>query len=165
MDELDLELHAAELITALDRGGLTVSVSESLTGGQLAMTIARSPGSAPVFLGGLVAYHRITKHRLLGTEPDAVVTPEAAVTMAQSTRTLLATDIAVSVTGVAGPDEQEGVPVGTVFGGWAVEERAGAERWHFEGDPAEICQQTVDAALRMASRVASAEHEARHVSA
>jgi nicotinamide-nucleotide amidase len=72
--------------------------------------------------------------------------------MAQATRDLLASDVAVAVTGVAGPDEQEGVEVGTVFGGWAVADDAGAERWHFEGDPEEICLQTVDAALRMALR-------------
>jgi nicotinamide-nucleotide amidase len=152
MDDTQLESKATELIAALERGGYALAVAESLTGGQLAMTIARMPESSEVFLGGLVSYHRIIKHQLLGTELDRVVTPEAAVTMAQSTRDLFASDVAVAVTGVAGPDEQDGVEVGTVFGGWAVADNAGAERWHFDGDPAEICRQTIDAALRMALR-------------
>ncbi len=152
MDD-ELESRATELISALHRGGgLGLAVAESLTGGQIAMVVARTPGSGEVFLGGLVTYHRITKHHLLGVDLDNVVSPDAAVTMAQGTREMLDADIAVAVTGVAGPEEQEGVEVGTVFGGWATRRVAGAERWHFDGEPEEICRETTDAALRMAIR-------------
>jgi len=154
MDD-DLQARSTELVSALDRGGLGLAVAESLTGGQLAMTIARTPESGDIFLGGLVTYHRIVKHHLLAVDLDHVVSPDAAVTMAQGTRDLLGADVAVAVTGVAGPEEQEGVEVGTVFGGWATPYDAGAERWHFDGDPEEVTRQTVDAALRMAIRAAT----------
>ena len=96
---------------------LTVSVAESCTGGLLAARIVDTPGSGEWFLGGLVAYDEDTKFRLLGVAPGRVITRRAAAQMAAGVRSLIGADLGVSITGVAGPDTEEGQPVGTVYVG------------------------------------------------
>ncbi len=98
--------------------GLTLATMESCTGGLLASTITDVPGSSDYFKGGLVAYSAETK-AAFGVDSTLIaqkgtVDPEVAVAMARAARLLLKADVGIGVTGVAGPAEVEGKPVGTV---------------------------------------------------
>ena len=97
----------------------TLAVMESLTGGLLASTITDVPGSSRYFRGGVVAYSSEVKVQM-GVpgeiiEQHGAVSPETARAMASAARQLLQADYGIGVTGVAGPDLQEGKPVGTVY--------------------------------------------------
>jgi len=121
---------AAALVAVLTARGLTVAVAESLTGGLLVAELVRVPGASAVVVGGVVAYDTAIKHSLLGVDADLLarrgaVDPEVARQMAVGVRTALAVDgraadIGISTTGVAGPDPQDGKPVGTVYLGFAI---------------------------------------------
>ena len=121
---------AAALVALLTARGLTVAVAESLTGGLLVAELVRVPGASAVVVGGVVAYDTAIKHSLLGVDADLLarrgaVDPEVARQMAVGVRTALAVngraaDIGISTTGVAGPDPQDGKPVGTVYLGFAI---------------------------------------------
>jgi nicotinamide-nucleotide amidase len=126
---------------------LTVAVAESCTGGLLMARIVATPGSGDWFKGGVVAYRPEVKFELLRVDPGPVVTSRAAEQMAQGVRRLLEADIGISTTGVAGPDTEEGRPVGTVFVALADREAVEAFAMHLSGDPDEIREQVVDFAL------------------
>ncbi len=113
-----------ELLERLAGRGETLATAESLTGGRLASLVTAVPGSSRVYVGGVVAYAASVKQDLLGVpaelvERHGVVSPECARAMAEGARRRLGATYAVSTTGVAGPDSQEGHPVGTVFVGIA----------------------------------------------
>jgi len=98
----------------------TLATAESLTGGRLAALVTGVPGASRVYRGGVVAYATDLKQSLLGVSDElvaryGVVSAECARAMAEGARAALGATYAVSTTGVAGPDEQEGRPVGTVF--------------------------------------------------
>jgi PncC family amidohydrolase len=95
--------------------GLTIGVAESLTCGAIATRLGEPPGGGRVFAGAVVAYLSEVKHRVLDVPPGPVVSPDAAAAMAAGVARLLDVDTAVAATGVAGPDPQDGQPVGTVF--------------------------------------------------
>lgn len=105
---------ASEVVSRLADRKWTIAVAESLTGGGLGSAITAVPGASAVFLGGVVSYATSVKRSLLGVSAESVVSDVAAHEMADGVRTLLGSDVAVSLTGVAGPDEQEGHPVGTI---------------------------------------------------
>ncbi len=102
--------------------GLQLAVMESCTGGLLASTITDSPGASESFRGGLVSYTTDVKtqfgvsHEIV--DEFGVISPECAIAMATAARNVLGADIGVGITGVAGPDTQEGKPVGTVHVGY-----------------------------------------------
>lgn len=121
-------MNAAAILQHLESRGLKLAIAESLTGGLLSAEFVSVPGASNVLLGAIVAYQTSLKHELLGVsrtllENQGAVDPEVAVQMAAGVRTKLAnksnTDeirvIGVSTTGVAGPDAQDGVSVGTVY--------------------------------------------------
>lgn len=97
--------------------GLTLAVAESVTGGLVGARLTDVAGSSTVFRGGVVSYATDVKQQLLGVDDGPVVSESAARQMAHGVRELLGADIAVSLTGVAGPDEQDGQPVGTLYVG------------------------------------------------
>ena len=99
----------------VEEAGLTVAVAESMTGGLVASRLVEVPGASDWFKGGVVSYASEVKFDLLGVPEGPVVSEPAAAAMAEGVAKLLGTDIGLSVTGVAGPAEQEGQPVGTVF--------------------------------------------------
>jgi nicotinamide-nucleotide amidase len=105
--------HAVAKVLA--QRGLTLAVAESLTGGLVASRLVNVPGASGWFRGGIVSYATDLKHDLLGVPEGPVVTSEAAAAMAEGVRRRLGADIGLGVTGVAGPDEQEGQRPGTVF--------------------------------------------------
>ena len=100
--------------------GHTLAVAESLTGGMLAERLTAMPGSSAAFRGGIVAYAAEAKSALLGVDPalltaHGAVHPEVALAMARGARERLTASHGLATTGVAGPDEQDGQAVGTVF--------------------------------------------------
>ena len=111
---LDDQNMEAVIISMLAERSLTVAVAESLTGGYVAGRLCAVPGASQVFQGGLIAYQSRIKYELLGLAEGPVVTEAAALAMAHGVRRLLGSDIGLATTGVAGPDEAEGRPVGTV---------------------------------------------------
>ena len=102
--EQDADLVGA----ALRHGGRTLAVAESLTGGLLASTFARAPGASEWFRGGIVAYCSQVKYDVLDVPNGPVVSEAAATAMARGAARLLKGNIALAVTGVGGPDRQDG---------------------------------------------------------
>ncbi len=99
------------------RRGLTLAVAESVTGGLVGGRLTDIPGSSDVFRGGVISYATEVKQQLLGVSGGPVVSESAAREMAAGVRELLGADIGLSLTGVAGPAEQDGQPAGTLFVG------------------------------------------------
>ena len=125
---------AAALHAALLERGETVGCAESLTGGQLAAGLSGTPGASGTFRGGVVTYATELKRRLLGVTATDIISGECAMQMAAGARDLLDVDWALSTTGVAGPDLQEGQPAGTVYVGLAGRDSARFVRLTLEGD-------------------------------
>ena len=130
---------------ALKARGMTFATAESCTGGLIAKRITDVPGASLVFMGGVVSYTDTVKHRVLGVpaemlEEYGAVSAPVARAMAEGARKATTADLAVSVTGVAGPDRDErGNAVGTVFVGFSSPEETVAERFDFgEKSRAEI---------------------------
>lgn len=120
--------------------GLTLAVAESVTGGLVGARLTAISGSGDVLRGGIVAYASDVKFALLGVPEGPVVTAPAAEAMAAGVRRLLNADIGLATTGVAGPTEQEGQPVGTVFLGLAHGERVRSTLVRLPGDRNRIRQ-------------------------
>ena len=97
--------------------GLTLAVAESVTGGLVGGRLTDIPGASDVFRGGVISYATEVKQSLLGVSEGPVVNEIAAQQMAVGVRNRLGADIGLSLTGVAGPAEQDGQPVGTLFVG------------------------------------------------
>jgi nicotinamide-nucleotide amidase len=98
----------------------TLGVVESVTGGLVGARLADPPGASEVYRGSIVAYATDVKRSVLGVTAEHVVSRESAEQMADGARRVLGADVGIAVTGVAGPTEQDGQPVGTVFFGFAV---------------------------------------------
>ena len=98
----------------------TVAAAESLTAGLLAAVLAEIPGVSATLRGGIVCYATDLKSTLVGVDPDLLarrgaVDPEVARQLARGVRIRCSADIGIGLTGVAGPDPQDGIPPGTVF--------------------------------------------------
>jgi nicotinamide-nucleotide amidase len=120
VDDESMEFAVGRSLAA---GGLTLAVAESLTGGLIASRLVAVPGASEWFAGGIVAYDSAVKRSLLGVPSDVpVVSAACAIAMAQGVRAAFGTDVGLATTGVAGPTEQDGRPVGTVFIGLALGE-------------------------------------------
>ncbi|MFC4811216.1 competence/damage-inducible protein A [Paenibacillus sp. GCM10023250] len=123
-EDITLEEVVVRLLRSSRR---TLASAESLTGGLLAQLITRIPGSSGEFTGGVVTYTNLMKHRLLsiplsqleGPGAPGAVSESTAALMAERVRELAESDFGVSLTGVAGPSESEGKPVGLVYFGLA----------------------------------------------
>lgn len=115
------EEAAAALLSALEKKGRTLATAESCTGGLIARRITALPGASRVYRGGVVSYWTDVKASVLGVPREILdvhgaVSEACARAMAQGARRITGADIAVSVTGTAGPDPDErGTPVGIVF--------------------------------------------------
>ncbi|BAN01966.1 CinA family nicotinamide mononucleotide deamidase-related protein [Ilumatobacter coccineus] len=99
------------------RRELSLAVAESVTGGLVGGRLTGVPGSSDVFLGGIISYATAVKQQVLGVSPGPVVTASAAREMADGVRAAVGADVGLSLTGVAGPGEQEGRRAGTLFVG------------------------------------------------
>lgn len=145
----------SEVGLALIEGQYTLTSAESLTAGMFVSELASVPGISAVLPGAFVTYSAATKHQLVGVSQElidshGVVSAEVAYAMAQGARDTLQTDFAISFTGVAGPDELEGHPAGTVFIGLVGPKQF--ERTlecHFKGDRSAVRQASVQAGMQM----------------
>jgi nicotinamide-nucleotide amidase len=122
------------VLDLLRERGLTLAVAESVTGGLISSRLTDTPGTSDVLRGGVVSYASEVKFDLLDVPEGPVVTAEAAKAMADGVRRRLGADVGLAVTGVAGPDTQDGQPVGTVFCGWALGEEVDAVHVQLPGD-------------------------------
>ena len=142
-----------DVLKALE--GKTLVTAESLTGGGIGAAITAVSGASAVYKGGVISYTNAVKNRILGVSAEALgtfgaVSEPVARQMAQGARRLLEADIAVSVTGLAGPGGDEyGNPVGTVFIGYADEHTTVVKHCLFSGTRQEIREQTIEAALSL----------------
>ena len=155
-------VELAELLERLVTAGETVAVAESLTGGLVCSTLVTVPGASRVVVGGIVAYQTDVKASVLGVSAELLaergaVDPDVALEMARAVRTKFGATIGISTTGVAGPDPQDGVPVGTVFVGIASDRDETVTRCDFEGSRDDIRTLAVGAALMLLENSLRAE--------
>jgi nicotinamide-nucleotide amidase len=111
VDEQSMESVVLDL---LRERGLTLGLAESVTGGLVAARLTEVPGASDVLRGSIVSYASEVKFDLLGVPDGPVVSEDAAAAMAAGAKRVLAADVALALTGVAGPTEQDGMPVGTL---------------------------------------------------
>jgi nicotinamide-nucleotide amidase len=138
---------------ALAADGWTVGLAESLTGGLAASRLVNVPGASAWFRGSVVSYASQVKFDVLGVPEGPVVSEDAARAMAEGARRVLGADVGLAITGVAGPDEQDGHPPGTVFVG-LVRPGHDPEAFGFTvpGDRARVRQYATIAALDLLRR-------------
>ncbi len=120
VDDENMEVAVAHRLLARD---LTLGVAESLTGGLIASRLVNVPGTSAWFRGGVVSYDSQVKFDVLEVPEGPVVTEAAAAAMAEGVGKVVGADVGLGITGVAGPDDQEGVPPGTIFVGIAMPAR------------------------------------------
>ncbi len=144
---------SCKVIEAL--AGKTLATAESCTGGGIGAALTAVPGSSAVYKGGVISYTNQIKEEILGVSREvldrygAVSFPVAGF-MASGVRKLLKADIAVSVTGLAGPGGDDyGNPVGTVYIGYDSAPHSCFRQFHFTGDRESIRSQTIQAALNI----------------
>ena len=156
---------AAKLLgAALSASGRTLAVADSCTGGLLGGAITSIPGSSRYFSGGVVTYGNSAKVSILGVPPDLIaargaVSREVALSMAEGVLSLFRADLAIAVTGVAGPGGgSRGKPAGTV---WVAVVASGgvrfAHRFRFPGGREAVRRETVKASLAAAIDVLRSE--------
>lgn len=159
----------AHVIRALVAERRTLAAAESLTGGALLAELIRIPGASAVVRGGVVAYDSALKARLLGVPATLLaergaVNAEVAEHMAEGVRTTAVVDgapadVGMATTGIAGPDQQDGAPVGLVYVAVADAEGTLVREHHFSGDRAAIRAQAVGAAIELlAERLGTTNH-------
>jgi len=130
---------AAEVLHLARGHGLTLATAESCTGGMVGQMLTAVPGSSEVYRGGVVAYHNSAKSELLGVpveliEREGAVSEAVAKAMASGAAERLGADLAVAITGVAGPGGgTPDKPVGTVWTAWTGPEGIEARRWAYPG--------------------------------
>ena len=148
---------AARVVSLGSELGLTVGAAESCTGGLVTGSLTAVPGSSSVVRGGVTSYAIAVKRAVLGVSSDVLDAPgvgavssECASQMAEGARRVLGCDVAVSVTGIAGPGgEEPGKPVGTVWMGLATPRGVRSELNHFSGDRAQVRSLAVERALQL----------------
>ena len=115
----DADTMESVVLDLMRQRGLTLGLAESVSGGLVAARLTSVPGASEVFRGSIVSYASEVKFDVLGVSEGPVVSPEAAAEMAVGARRVLGADVGLSLTGVAGPTEQDGQPVGTLHVGLA----------------------------------------------
>jgi len=137
VSEQELQALAQRVIRVCTERGIYLAIAESLTGGLVSSALTSVPGASKVLLHSVVAYHNAAKHQLLNVRTVTLasfgaVSAQTARAMAEGVRVALSPVptidaskiIGLSTTGVAGPDTQEGKPVGTLFVGLAMEQKS-----------------------------------------
>ncbi|MEG1560910.1 MAG: CDP-diacylglycerol--glycerol-3-phosphate 3-phosphatidyltransferase [Raoultibacter sp.] len=156
-----LEALATSVLAAARARSVHIATAESLTGGLIAATLTAVPGSSDVVAGGIVSYTDAVKQVRLGVTPQVLdaqgaVSEQVATQMALGAKKALGADVAVAVTGIAGPGgAEEGKPVGTVWFGLADANIRYATTRCFAGDRQQVRAQTVRFALELLARTLS----------
>ncbi|MFP4149609.1 MAG: competence/damage-inducible protein A [Nitriliruptoraceae bacterium] len=159
VDDEDLETAVVRLLAARGR---TVATAESVTGGAIAARLARVPGASEVLTGGAVVYQRHAKEQVLGLparllEEHGTVSEVTTRALAEAARARFGSDHALAVTGVAGPSQVDGLPVGTAF--WALASPTAGTEVHgrrIPGDRTQVIARVGTAALDLLRRRLSA---------
>lgn len=131
---IDEQTMESVVIDMLRDRNLSLAAAESLTGGLVGTRITAIPGASDVFRGAIVSYASDLKFDMLGVAQGPVVSERAARMMADGVRSKLGADVGIATTGVAGPTEQEGQAVGTVFLGVALGDSVEARQVLLPGD-------------------------------
>ena len=146
---------AEKLIKVLTEKKMTCATAESCTGGGVGYAITTVPGSSSAFWGGIVSYDNSVKQDVLGVPEEVLstkgaVSSECAAAMAEGARRLLKTDLAVSITGIAGPGGGSAEkPVGLVWFGLASKSGIAAEKKIFTGDREAVRSAAIEHALNL----------------
>lgn len=142
-----------EIVSLLKKNQMTVTTAESCTGGLIASRIVNVSGASEVFMEGYITYANASKEKILGVKHETiekygVVSAETAGEMAEGARRVAEADVAVSVTGIAGPSGgTKEKPVGLVYIGCASEIKTGVRRFVFDGNRDQVREQAVAQAL------------------
>jgi PncC family amidohydrolase len=141
------------LAEELVRRGLTLATAESCTGGGLSRLLTTIPGASAFFIGGIIAYQNRIKSELLGVSEQTLadygaVSSATAIAMAEGCRDRFSTDVAVSITGIAGPGGGSlEKPIGLVFLAVAVDQRTCVAKHNFPGNREQVREAAISAAL------------------
>ena len=144
---------AVKVVSLLKKKSLTLGTAESCTGGLIAKLITDVAGASQVFRGGVVAYTNEIKHKVLGVSQETLdtfgaVSPETARELSQGAANLLGCDIAIAVTGLAGPEQDEfGHTGGTVFVSLCCQEKTDVREFHLGTDRHQVRTETARIAL------------------
>jgi nicotinamide-nucleotide amidase len=150
VDDESMEVAVAAQLIAR---GVTLGVAESLTGGLIASRLVNVPGASAWFRGGVVAYHEQVKFDVLDVPVGPVVSEAAAAAMARGVCRVTGSDVGLGITGVAGPDDQEGVDPGTIFVGLRLPDGSTSTReLHLPGDRERVRQYGAISALDLLRR-------------
>ncbi len=141
----DLAEHIASI--AMDRGR-TVAAAESVTAGGVAKALAAAGDASEWFSGSIVAYRTATKREVLGVASEAIISHACAREMAQGALRLTGADLVVSITGVGGPDPEEGKPPGTVIICAGTRDGLRVFDHAFDGSPEDVVRLATMQALR-----------------
>ncbi|WP_408059127.1 CinA family protein [Trichlorobacter lovleyi] len=142
-----------ELATRFLASGMTLALAESCTGGMIAERVTTISGCSAWFRGGVVAYHNDIKQQLLQVpggllEQHGAVSEAVARAMAEGARRVIGSDLALAVTGIAGPDGgTREKPVGTVYIALADHDGCVTDRYQFQGGRESVRRQTTEQAL------------------
>jgi nicotinamide-nucleotide amidase len=144
---VDDETMESATLALMRARGLTLALAESVTGGLVAGRLTAVPGASDVLRGAVVSYASDVKFDLLGVPEGPVVSEAAAIAMATGVRRLLVADVGLALTGVAGPTEQDGMPVGTLCVGIDDGSGAVARTFRLPGQREQMRQMSVITAL------------------
>ncbi|MBD3943688.1 CinA family protein [Microbacterium sp. NEAU-LLC] len=149
---------AVAVLRALGGHGWTIAAAESLTGGRVTAALVDVPGASAHVRGGIVAYATDLKASVLGVDARLLasrgpVDADVAVAMAEGVRRVLGADVGLATTGVAGPDPQDGKPVGTVHVAVVTPDAARTIELALSGTRDEIRTETVRRVLGLALEV------------
>jgi nicotinamide-nucleotide amidase len=142
MQDEDLANRVAELLN-----GRVIATAESCTAGRIAEVLACVEKASEFLRGGVVAYQESVKRELLGVTAESVLTAQAAEQMASGVAHLLGAQMAVSTTGVAGDETEDGTLPGTVYIGVCFDDTVTSKIHHFDGSPEEVCDRARRQAL------------------
>lgn len=152
---MKIDETAAKLVAMLREKNLTLATAESCTGGGVGHAVTAVPGSSDVYLGGVVSYSNDVKERVLNVSSETLksygaVSQQTASAMAQGVRMLIGSDIAVSITGIAGPaSDDTNKPVGLVYIGVSYRDKITVKENHFSGSREVVRDQSILEALCM----------------
>jgi nicotinamide-nucleotide amidase len=149
---IDDDTMESVVLQLLRERGWSLGLAESVTGGLVAGRITNVPGASQVFVGSIVSYASEVKFDVLGVDRGPVVSEAAAAQMAEGARRVLHADVALSLTGVAGPTEQDGMPVGTLCVGIALPDRTITRTLRMPGLRDQMRQMSVISSLDLLRR-------------
>jgi PncC family amidohydrolase len=151
MDELrEAGRRVADMVAG---SGRTIVAAESVTAGAIATALAAAPEASDWFRGSVVAYQTAMKRQVLGVVVPSVITAECAREMAEGALSVTGADLAVAVTGVGGPDTEEGMPAGTVYICAGPGDGLQVFEHRFDGAPEDVVRQAALQALTHLARV------------